>query len=126
MTSGPDQVTGWAAGPGGAEPLGVPPTELSDEDLLREIQSLHRTRDDALRHAPEPALAHHDRRTAELEAEYLRRFPDREVTRGAGADEREPDFAEEHASPTFADQLRGGPERAAEAESPRGYAGMDG
>ena len=52
---------------------------LSDEDLVREMHSLHRTRDDAVRHGPEDALRTHDRRSAELEAEYLRRFPDREL-----------------------------------------------
>jgi hypothetical protein len=108
---------------------GIPPRDLSDEDLVREMQSLHRTRDDAVRHGPDAALDHHDRRTAELEAEYLRRFPDREVT-PRGQDpveaELEPDFAEEHSSPTFADEQRGGAERAPEPESPRGLAGMDG
>ncbi len=36
------------------------------------------------------------------------------------------DFAAEHDSPTYADDLDGGPERAAEPESPRGLAGMEG
>jgi len=35
------------------------------------------------------------------------------------------DFADEHSSPTFADQKEGGPERAPEPESPEGHAGMD-
>jgi hypothetical protein len=35
------------------------------------------------------------------------------------------DFADEHSSPTFADQAEGGPERAPEPESPEGHAGMD-
>ncbi|MEV0132336.1 hypothetical protein AB0H83_28225 [Dactylosporangium sp. NPDC050688] len=35
------------------------------------------------------------------------------------------DFAVEHRSVTLADQLAGGPERAAEPESPKGLAGMD-
>lgn len=37
----------------------------------------------------------------------------------------EGDFAEEHTSPTFADDREGGLERAPEGESPEGYAGMD-
>jgi hypothetical protein len=37
----------------------------------------------------------------------------------------DPDFAEEHTSPTFADQMAGGPEGIRESESPRGLAGMD-
>jgi hypothetical protein len=37
----------------------------------------------------------------------------------------EPDFADEHASATFADELSGGPEGVPESESPEGYAGME-
>lgn len=58
---------------------GIPAAELSDQDLLRELYDLHRTRHDTLRHASEHALAHHTERTDQLEAEYLRRFPEREV-----------------------------------------------
>jgi hypothetical protein len=63
------RVPGW----------GVPPGALSDDDLQRELASIHRTRNDTLRHGSDDALAEHDRRMAELEAEYLRRFPEREV-----------------------------------------------
>jgi hypothetical protein len=66
------------AGPGTGT-MGVPPAELSDADLCRELQHLHTTRDDTFRHGSPQALAHHDERTALLEDEYLRRFPDREV-----------------------------------------------
>lgn len=59
--------------------LGIDPVELSDEDLIREMHSLHRTRLDTLRYAADSALAHHLRRTAELETEYLARHPGREV-----------------------------------------------
>lgn len=69
--------SGTAADPG--EMLGVDPAELSDEDLIREMRSLHRTRLDTLRHAGDSALAHHLRRTAELETEYLARHPGREI-----------------------------------------------
>ena len=58
---------------------GVAPDELTDEDLLRELASLHRTRNDTFRHGSDDALAEHDRRSTELEAEYLLRFPQREV-----------------------------------------------
>jgi hypothetical protein len=58
---------------------GVAPDALTDNDLLRELASLHRTRHDTLRHGSDDALAEHDRRSAELEAEYLLRFPEREV-----------------------------------------------
>jgi hypothetical protein len=64
-----DRVPGW----------GVPPRQLSDDDLLRELASVHRTRNDTLRHGSEDALVEHNRRMAELEAEYLHRFPEREV-----------------------------------------------
>ncbi|MEH1056370.1 DUF6158 family protein [Micromonospora sp. CPCC 206171] len=68
-----------ASGPHVDAELGIDPAELSDEDLIRELQSLHRTRLDTLRHAADSALAHHLRRTAELETEYLARHPGREV-----------------------------------------------
>jgi hypothetical protein len=58
---------------------GLAPSALTDEELLRELASVHRTRHDTFRHGSESALAHHDQRTAELEREYIRRFPDREV-----------------------------------------------
>jgi hypothetical protein len=59
--------------------LGVEPGALTTDDLLRELRRLHEARHQTFRHGSNDALAHHDRRTAELEREYLRRFPDREV-----------------------------------------------
>lgn len=51
---------------------------------------------------------------------------DRKPERETGPEpEHEPDFAEEHKSATFADQLEGGPEGRPESESPKGYAGME-
>jgi hypothetical protein len=58
---------------------GIDPAGLADDDLLRELASLHRTRLDTLRHGPDAALATHLRRTAELETEYLTRHPGREI-----------------------------------------------
>ena len=58
---------------------GIPATTLDDDDLLRELAHLHKTRNTTLRHGSSDALMHHSERTAELEEEYLRRFPDREV-----------------------------------------------
>ena len=58
---------------------GIPASHLSDEDLFRELWDMHRTRNEALRHGSDQALVHHDERMAELEAEYLRRFPGREI-----------------------------------------------
>jgi len=62
----------------GAE-LGVDPEALSDEDLFRELASLYRSRLEALRHGPDAALDNHFRRTADLETEYMARYPGREV-----------------------------------------------
>lgn len=59
--------------------LGIDPAQLTDEDLLRELRSLHRTRLDTLRHGAEAALDNHLRRTADLETEYFARHPHREV-----------------------------------------------
>lgn len=58
---------------------GIDAGELSDAALLRELQQLHATRHDTFRHATDDALNEHTRRTTELEREYLRRRPDREV-----------------------------------------------
>jgi hypothetical protein len=58
---------------------GIDPAGLADVDLFRELGSLHRTRLQTLRHGPEAALDNHLRRTAELETEYLARYPGREV-----------------------------------------------
>lgn len=59
--------------------LGIPPEELDDNDFLRELTEIHRTRHDTLRHGSDDALANHTDRMAVLEAEYLRRFPQREI-----------------------------------------------
>jgi hypothetical protein len=61
------------------EPAGVPGDQLGADDLLRELGELHRTRHDTLRHGSDHALARHTERLAELEGEYLRRYPLREV-----------------------------------------------
>jgi hypothetical protein len=58
---------------------GIDPAGLGDDDLFRELASLHRTRLETLRHGPEAALDNHLRRTAELETEYLARYPGREI-----------------------------------------------
>lgn len=60
-------------------PTGVPAASLSDDDLLRELKSLHDTRHTTLRHGSAESLAHHTERTTELEREYLGRHPEREV-----------------------------------------------
>ncbi|GLZ14422.1 hypothetical protein Acsp04_46570 [Actinomadura sp. NBRC 104425] len=58
---------------------GIPPSALSDQDLLRELGHLYATRMDALRHAAAQAFGEHTRRMNQLETEYLRRRPSREV-----------------------------------------------
>ena len=63
-----------------AEPNGVDPAVLSDPDLVRELSRLHETRHDTFLFGSDDALAVHTRRTAELEAEYLRRHPERHVS----------------------------------------------
>lgn len=59
--------------------MGIDPKDLSGEDLLRELRHLHATRTDTLLHGSDDALANHTIRTRELEAEYLRRSPGRDV-----------------------------------------------
>jgi hypothetical protein len=61
---------------------GIDPAGLADDDLFRELASLHRTRLQTLRHGPDAALANHLRRTEELENAYLARYPGREVDPG--------------------------------------------
>ncbi|HEY7100380.1 MAG TPA: DUF6158 family protein [Mycobacteriales bacterium] len=58
---------------------GVPPSQLSEQDLRRELEHVHVTRHETFLHGSHDALDAHTWRTAELEAEYLRRFPEREV-----------------------------------------------
>jgi len=60
-------------------PQGIPASSLDDDDLMRELASLHETRHETLRHGSDDALQTHTERTAELEEEYLRRYPEREV-----------------------------------------------
>ena len=58
---------------------GIPAKDLAENDLLRELQHLHATRHDTFLHGSPDALHEHSSRTAELEDEYLRRHPEREV-----------------------------------------------
>ncbi|MFG1925546.1 DUF6158 family protein [Cryptosporangium sp. NPDC048952] len=64
---------------GEAGGTGVDPERLDDDDLFRELLRLHETRHETLRHGSDDALDAHTTRTAELEGEYLRRFPQREI-----------------------------------------------
>ncbi len=58
---------------------GIPAEQLSDEDLERELKHLHETRHDTFLHGSEDALQFHTQRMTELEQDYLRRYPQREV-----------------------------------------------
>lgn len=65
---------------GASSDLGqVPAHELSMDELLAEMASLHRARHDVLRYDSAEGLRTHLARTAEIETEYLWRFPEREV-----------------------------------------------
>jgi hypothetical protein len=57
----------------------VDPSRLEEGELLTELAHLHETRTQTLRHGSDDALAAHTRRTGELEEEYLRRHPQREI-----------------------------------------------
>jgi hypothetical protein len=54
---------------------GVPAGDLGEDDLVREIASLHQKRHDMLVDGTADQFRHHVERTDELEAEYLRRHP---------------------------------------------------
>ncbi len=56
---------------------GVPPGELSDDDLEREVSHLHETRHETFLHGSQSAFEAHTSRMLALEQEYLSRFPDR-------------------------------------------------
>ena len=58
---------------------GVSPDDLAEPDLLRELEHLHTRRHDTFLHGAPEALRAHTTRTEQLEAEYLRRHPEREV-----------------------------------------------
>lgn len=62
-----------------AGPEGVPAAELEENDLVRELAQIHRTREDTFLHGSQSAVENHTQRMTELEAEYLSRHPDRPV-----------------------------------------------
>ncbi|WAZ25161.1 DUF6158 family protein [Streptomyces cinnabarinus] len=66
----------------GATMTGVDPSRLDDQQLMRELETIHRTRHDALLYGSTDALRTHNVRMAELEGEYLRRNPRRPVAAG--------------------------------------------
>lgn len=56
---------------------GVDPGRLTDLQLMKELETIHRTRHDTLLYASNDALRAHNDRMAQLEGEYLRRHPRR-------------------------------------------------
>ncbi len=57
-----------------------PTQQLDDDAVLSELRQLYLTRVETLRRGSDAALENSDQRIAELEAEYLRRHPQREVS----------------------------------------------
>ncbi|MFI6460751.1 DUF6158 family protein [Streptomyces sp. NPDC050528] len=71
---------------------GVDPARLDDSQLMKELETIHRTRHDTLLYGSNDALRAHNDRMAGLEGEYLRRHPRRLVAPGRtrqGARERD-------------------------------------
>lgn len=58
---------------------GVAATELTEADLMRELRHLHDTRHETFLHGSRDSLLEHTARTFELEKEYLRRHPERDI-----------------------------------------------
>ncbi|CAM5741581.1 hypothetical protein SALBM311S_08670 [Streptomyces alboniger] len=58
---------------------GVEPSQLDDQQLMKELETIHRTRHDTLLYASNDALRAHNDRMAQLEGEFLRRNPNRPV-----------------------------------------------
>jgi len=75
----------------GTTMTGVDPSRLDDGQLMKELETIHRTRHDTLLYGSNGALKVHNERMARLEGEYLRRNPGRMVATGRtreGARER--------------------------------------
>lgn len=63
----------------GTTMTGVDPGQLDDQQLMQELESIHRTRHDTLLYGSNDALRAHNERMAQLEGEYVRRNPSRFV-----------------------------------------------
>lgn len=64
----------------GTTMTGVDPSRLDDQQLMKELETIHRTRHDTLLYGSNDALRAHNERMAQLEGEYLRRNPRRLVS----------------------------------------------
>jgi hypothetical protein len=86
--------------------MGVSPRDLSDDDLRRELAHLKEKADDIASGGTSDQQANHRTRTAELEAEFLRRFlpkseqPDTETSAG---DPAAPDSSDHEDAPDSTD-----------------------
>lgn len=58
---------------------GVNPEDLDEPNLIRELEQCHRTRHETFLHGSSDALREHNTRLADLEEEFVRRHPEREV-----------------------------------------------
>ncbi|MFC7513314.1 DUF6158 family protein [Streptomyces thermocarboxydus] len=83
----------------GTTMTGVEPNRLDDQQLMKELETIHRTRHDTLLYGSNDALRAHNERMAQLEGEYLRRNPRRPVAPAAPARARER-TASDSATPT--------------------------
>ncbi|MEU8587684.1 DUF6158 family protein [Streptomyces sp. NPDC048664] len=63
----------------GSHMTGVEPGRLTEQQLMKELETIHRTRHDTLLYGSGDALRTHNDRMAQLEGEYLRRHPRRGV-----------------------------------------------
>jgi G6PDH family F420-dependent oxidoreductase len=59
---------------------GIPAGRLSEDELLQELDSIHRTRHDTFLYGSTESLATHTARMQELAGEYLRRHPERQIS----------------------------------------------
>jgi uncharacterized membrane protein YukC len=64
---------------------GVPAEQLSDADLRQELRQLNKKHDDIQREGTDAQKSNHASRSAELEAEFARRFPQETRDSGPGA-----------------------------------------
>jgi hypothetical protein len=69
------QTEGNSMSDAGGSRRGVGLADLDDQQLLRQLETSHRTRHDNLLHGSHNALVAHSIRMTELEAEYLKRIP---------------------------------------------------
>lgn len=89
--SDPDTVTATRTDPAPSARHGVDPGVLDESALVRELAHLHATRHETFLHGSVDSLTEHSIRMGDLEREWVRRHPDRDVDAGrtrAGARSR--------------------------------------